>query len=376
MSAPRSGSQARALACTGPPCRHTDQSRSLRRELPSAPSRRAGHPRPPARAHADPHPRRAPPARPHALLRRGRRRRDRGRRAHDAVRDPRPAVRPLSPGARARRRDGERRASRRRPALRADRRRRRRHRAGGARGGDRRTLGYDAALLSLAALARRPRRRARPTLPRGRRGDPARSASTSSPPSAAGCSATGSGASSPRSTSLVAVKIAPFDRYARSTSCGVAESGRDDVALYTGNDDNIVPTCSRPSGRAAAGARSTADRRRAARPLGGVDAARRRAARAMSSARTAAEPSARSTPRGWLGAAHTDANAAIFDAAHGFAGCIPGIHEVLRRQGLMQGIWTPQLRARTLARPGRRDRQGAQDVPGADGRRVRGGESG
>ncbi len=35
----------------------------------------------------------------------------------------------------------------------------------------------------------------------------------------------------------------------------------------------------------------------------------------------------------------TDANAAIFDAAHGFAGCIPGIHEVLRHQGLLKGVW-------------------------------------
>jgi hypothetical protein len=44
---------------------------------------------------------------------------------------------------------------------------------------------------------------------------------------------------------------------------------------------------------------------------------------------------------GWLAraVAVTDANAALFDAANGFAGCIAGIHEVLRRQGLMQGIW-------------------------------------
>ena len=35
----------------------------------------------------------------------------------------------------------------------------------------------------------------------------------------------------------------------------------------------------------------------------------------------------------------TDCNAAIFDAANNFAGCIPGIHEVLRRQGLLEGIW-------------------------------------
>ena len=35
----------------------------------------------------------------------------------------------------------------------------------------------------------------------------------------------------------------------------------------------------------------------------------------------------------------TDMNAAVFDPAHDFAGCIPGIHEVLRRQGLLEGIW-------------------------------------
>jgi hypothetical protein len=35
----------------------------------------------------------------------------------------------------------------------------------------------------------------------------------------------------------------------------------------------------------------------------------------------------------------TDANAAVFDAAHGFAGCVAGIHEVLRRQGLLEGTW-------------------------------------
>jgi hypothetical protein len=39
------------------------------------------------------------------------------------------------------------------------------------------------------------------------------------------------------------------------------------------------------------------------------------------------------------GAALTDANGALFDVRHGFAGCIAGIHEVLRRQGLLEGIW-------------------------------------
>jgi hypothetical protein len=40
-----------------------------------------------------------------------------------------------------------------------------------------------------------------------------------------------------------------------------------------------------------------------------------------------------------LGAQITDANAAVFDATNGFRGCIPGIHEVLRRQGLLRGRW-------------------------------------
>jgi hypothetical protein len=40
-----------------------------------------------------------------------------------------------------------------------------------------------------------------------------------------------------------------------------------------------------------------------------------------------------------LGAALTDANAAVFDAANAFRGCIPGIHEVLRRDGLLDGVW-------------------------------------
>jgi hypothetical protein len=35
----------------------------------------------------------------------------------------------------------------------------------------------------------------------------------------------------------------------------------------------------------------------------------------------------------------TDCNSAFFDVAHNFAGCIPGCHEVLRRQGLLEGTW-------------------------------------
>ena len=49
----------------------------------------------------------------------------------------------------------------------------------------------------------------------------------------------------------------------------------------------------------------------------------------------------------------TDANAAFFDAANGYAGCIPGIHEVLRRQGLLDGIWC--LDANESLSPGQRE---------------------
>jgi hypothetical protein len=50
----------------------------------------------------------------------------------------------------------------------------------------------------------------------------------------------------------------------------------------------------------------------------------------------------------WLrrAAAVTDMNAAVFDAANGYAGLHPRIHEVLRRQGLMRGVWTLNPRER------------------------------
>ena len=113
--------------------------------------------------------------------------------------------------------------------------------AGGAEAGIAASLGYDAVLLCLGGAARRDRRRsscatAAPS-PRCCRC----SASTCSRPSGAACWASPSGASSPRSTDCVAVKIAPFDRYRTlDVVRAVADAGRDDVALYTGNDDSIV----------------------------------------------------------------------------------------------------------------------------------------
>lgn len=132
-----------------------------------------------------------------------------------------------------------------------------------------------------------------------------------------------------------AVKIAPFDRYRTlETVRGILDSGRDDIALYTGNDDNIVndlltPFVSRTTGvrwmnggllgQWAVGTRG------AVQLLGRVQDARAKGA----------------VDEGLLrdGACLTEFNAAVFDARNTFRGCIPGIHEVLRRTGLLEGTW-------------------------------------
>jgi len=135
--------------------------------------------------------------------------------------------------------------------------------------------------------------------------------------------------------SLVAIKIAPFDRYATlDVVRAVVESGRTDVALYTGNDDSIVTDLLTEFP-----ARAGSTRRIVGGLLGQWAMWTSRAVSLLGEIRQGA--TMRST-RDWLALAArlTDANAAIFDAQHRFAGCIPGIHEVLRRQRLMAGTWT------------------------------------
>lgn len=130
---------------------------------------------------------------------------------------------------------------------------------------------------------------------------------------------------------VVAIKIAPFNRYQTiDVVRAVAESGRaGEIALYTGNDDNIVLDLTTPF---RFGAKTL---RIAGGLLGHWAVWTRRAVEMLSSIHTS-PPDA-----GWmtLGAEITDANAAIFDPAHQFHGCIPGIHEILRRQGLLAGRW-------------------------------------
>lgn len=121
---------------------------------------------------------------------------------------------------------------------------------------------------------------------------------------------------------VVAIKVAPFNRYQTlDVTRAVAESGRaNDIALYTGNDDNIVIDLL--SGF-----------------VGGL------LGQWAVWTRHAVELLARIKSEGptpellALAQQITDANAAIFDVAHRFHGCIPGIHEILRRQGLLAGRW-------------------------------------
>ena len=136
--------------------------------------------------------------------------------------------------------------------------------------------------------------------------------------------------------SVVAIKIAPFDRYATlDVIRAVADSGRTDIALYTGNDDAIVSDLVTPYPCVVGGRKVT--RRIVGGLLGQWAVWTRRAVELLERVKKAK----RSGPTGWMteAAAITDANGAIFDASHRFAGCIPGIHEVLRRQGLLRATW-------------------------------------
>jgi hypothetical protein len=134
-----------------------------------------------------------------------------------------------------------------------------------------------------------------------------------------------------------AIKIAPFDRYRTiDVVRAVADAGRDDIALYTGNDDAIVQDLLTPFPVRRGGKEVV--RRIAGGLLGQWAMWTRRAVRLLERVRSARE-GAIGVELLREGAALTDANGAIFDAAHRFAGCIPGIHEVLRRQGLLAGLW-------------------------------------
>jgi dihydrodipicolinate synthase/N-acetylneuraminate lyase len=134
---------------------------------------------------------------------------------------------------------------------------------------------------------------------------------------------------------VVAIKIAPFNRYQTiDVVRAVIAAGRDDIALYTGNDDAIVADLVTPFRFAIDG--RVVERRIVGGLLGHWAVWTRGAVSLLDECRAASR--AEQIPALLLrrGIEVTDANAAFFDAAHGFAGCIAGIQEVLRRQGLVR----------------------------------------
>jgi dihydrodipicolinate synthase/N-acetylneuraminate lyase len=135
---------------------------------------------------------------------------------------------------------------------------------------------------------------------------------------------------------VAAIKIAPFNRYQTlDVVRALADSGRGaEIALYTGNDDNIIPDLmtdfclGRTTLRFAGGllGQWAVWTKRAVELLSAIQECR------SDNNRGAMDILAHS-------AALTDANAALFDVRNHFAGCIAGLHEILRRQGLLAGRW-------------------------------------
>ena len=133
---------------------------------------------------------------------------------------------------------------------------------------------------------------------------------------------------------VLGIKMAPFNRYCTlDVVRAVAESGKN-ITLYTGNDDNIVVdllTEYEFSGRKI---------RVRGGLLGHWCCWTRKAVELLNEIHSITDSGSPIPPELMTRAAQvTDSNAAFFDPRHGFAGCIPGIHEVLHRQGLLPGIW-------------------------------------
>lgn len=138
---------------------------------------------------------------------------------------------------------------------------------------------------------------------------------------------------------VAAVKIAPFNRYQTlDVVRAVVESGRDDVVLYTGNDDNIVMDLLTPYRLQVDG--QVVERRIVGGLLGHWSVWAKRAVELLEHCHENVAQGGEVSADMLARSIHvTDTNAAFFDATNGFAGCIAGLHEVLRRQGLLEGIW-------------------------------------
>jgi Dihydrodipicolinate synthetase family len=137
---------------------------------------------------------------------------------------------------------------------------------------------------------------------------------------------------------VVAVKVAPFNRYGTlDVAFGIVAAGAEDrVTLYTGNDDHIVSDLVTPFRVRTAGRDVTVRFRGGL--LGHWSVWTRSAAALLEQLHAAVEAGPIPPEILALDGMVTDCNSVIFDVKHDFAGCIPGCHEILRRQGLMRSI--------------------------------------
>lgn len=138
---------------------------------------------------------------------------------------------------------------------------------------------------------------------------------------------------------IAAIKMAPFNRYQTiDVMRAVVEAGRDDIALYTGNDDNIVMDLLTPYRFNVNG--KPVERRIVGGLLGHWSVWTKKAVELLDECH-AIIAKGQGVPMEMIrrNIEVTDSNAAFFDAANAFAGCIAGLHEVLRRQGLLEGTW-------------------------------------
>lgn len=140
---------------------------------------------------------------------------------------------------------------------------------------------------------------------------------------------------------VLAIKIAAFNRYQTlDVVRAVCNSSRvNDIALYTGNDDNIVADLITPYRFEVNGA--IVEKTFVGGLLGHWAVWTETAVKVLAAAKDFVQNNhANASGILRMNIEVTDMNAAIFDPAHNFHGCITGVHEVLKRQGLMAGIWT------------------------------------
>ena len=138
---------------------------------------------------------------------------------------------------------------------------------------------------------------------------------------------------------VVAVKAAPFNRYRTlDVVRGIVEAGAEErVAIYTGNDDHIVLDLLEPFRTLRDG--TEVEVRIRGGLLGHWSVWTKRAVNLLGRVHQAIDAGAVDAALLAENSRVTDCNRAIFDVAHNFAGCIPGCHEILRRQGLLEGTW-------------------------------------